>query len=129
MPSLKEEVLILIREGILFYLSNPCRYFRIGAQYNPSTFYKTIQRLEREGLVKKSKKDRKTHLSLTEQGKKYIKKHRPGVTNSPRLWDKKMEIGYFRYPGREAAIARFSTALSDNTGVRQSPTKHLDFSL
>jgi len=98
MPSLKEEVLILIKEGLLFYLSNPCRFFRIGAPYNPSTFYKTIHRLEREGLVKKSKKDRKTHLSLTAQGQKFLKKHRGVVRNSPKLWDKKWRLVIFDIP-------------------------------
>jgi phenylacetic acid degradation operon negative regulatory protein len=107
MPSLKEEVIILIKEGLLFYLSNPCRFFRIGAQYNPSTFYKTIHRLEQEGLVKKSKKDRKTHLSLTGKGEKFIKKHRAVVSNSPQLWDKKWRLVIFDIPEEKRKLRDF----------------------
>jgi len=98
MPSFKEEILILINEGGLSYLSGPCPFFRIGATYNPSTFYKTIHRLEREGLVKKSKEDRKIHLLLTAQGKRYIKKHRAATRNSPRIWDKKWRLVIFDIP-------------------------------
>ena len=98
MPSLKEEVLILLKEGLLFYLSDPRRLLRIGAPYNPESVYRIIRRLEQEGLIKKSKKEKKTHLLLTNQGKRFIKEHREAVRGSPHSWDKKWRLVVFDIP-------------------------------
>ena len=98
MPSLKEEVLILIKEGLLFCLSDPCRQFRIGTPYNPDSFSRTIHRLEQEGLIKKAKKEKKTHLLLTQQGKRFIKEHREAVRGSPHSWDEKWRLVVFDIP-------------------------------
>jgi len=98
MPSLKIEILIQIEEGLLFCLSDPCRQIKIGGSYIPKTFYKTVGRLENEGLIKKIKKEQKIHLRLTEQGKGFINKHRKTARRISPAWDKKWRIVIFDIP-------------------------------
>ena len=101
MPSLKVEILIQIKEGFLFCLSEPFRQFKIGDSYIPKSFYKTVGRLEKEGLIKKIKKKKEVHLRLTEQGKGFINKHRKSVLRASPAWDKKWRIVIFDIPENE----------------------------
>jgi len=107
MPSLKEKVLILLKEGLSFYLSDPCRLFKIGTPYNPESFNRTIRRLEQEGLIKKSKNEKKTHLLLTDQGRKFIKKHREVDHGSPHSWDKKWRLVVFDIPEEKRKLRNY----------------------
>lgn len=100
MPSLKEEILILLKEGLLFYLSDPFRQFKIGTPYKPGSYYNAIRRLTEEGHIEKlkGKKEKKIHIRLTEQGKRFIKEHHEEVWRSPLTWDKKWRIVIFDIP-------------------------------
>lgn len=104
MPSLKEQLLILLAEGVLFYLSDPCRLFKIGTPYTPGTVYQAIRRLEQEGLVKKSKKEKKTHLRLTDHGKRFIQRHREVSRWSSPVWDKKWRLVVFDIPEEKRSL-------------------------
>lgn len=102
MPSLTEEILILLKEGHLFHISDPLRQFQIDRPYNPASYYNAIHRLTEKGHIKKTKgtgqKDKKIHIKLTEQGKKYIKKHQESIWRVPRKWDKKWRLVVFDIP-------------------------------
>ena len=100
MPSLKEEILILLKEGILIYLSDPLRQFKIGTPYKPGSYYNAIRRLKEEGHIEKSKeaKANKIHIQLTEQGKRFIKAHQESVRRFPYTWDKKWRLVVFDIP-------------------------------
>jgi phenylacetic acid degradation operon negative regulatory protein len=91
----------------LFCLSDPCRQFKIGAPYNPESFNRTIRRLEEEGLIKKSKKDEKIHLLLTDQGRKIIKKHRAEAHGPPHSWDKKWRLVVFDIPEEKRKLRNY----------------------
>lgn len=97
MPTLKEEILILLKEGLLFYLSDPFRQFKIGTPYKPGSYYNAVRRLAEEGHIEKLKdeKERRIHIKLTEQGKRFIKKHQEVVRSRPCTWDKKWRLVIF----------------------------------
>lgn len=98
MTTLKEELLILLEEGLLNIL-NPYRYFfRIGEPHNPRTIYKAISRLEQNGLLKKFNKENKTHLRLTEKGRKILNEHRVSDRKPLPSWDHKWRIITFDIP-------------------------------
>lgn len=107
MPSLKAEILILLKEGLLFYLSDPFRQFKIGTPYKPGSYYNAIRRLTEEGHIKKSKKEKekKIHIRLTEKGKRFIKEHQESIRRFPHTWDKKWRLVVFDIP-EEKRISR-----------------------
>ena len=107
MPSLKETVLILLKEGLLFYFSDPCRYFKIGKQYNPESFRRTINRLEKEGLLTKSRKAEKNHILLTKQGKKFLREHQKAPQHSQRSWDEKWRLVIFDIPESKRKLRNY----------------------
>ncbi len=107
MPSLKDKILLLLNEGLLIYLSDPFRQFKIGTPYNPESFNRTIRRLEEEGLIRKSRKENKTHLFLTAQGRNFIKKHREGAHGLPRTWDKKWRLVVFDIPEKKRKLRNY----------------------
>lgn len=98
MPSLKGEILILLKEGLLSDLPAPYHQFRIGRLLHPESFSRTILRLEQEGLIRKLRKDKKTRLLLTDKGNKFITGHREVVRSSPHSWDKKWRLVIFDIP-------------------------------
>ena len=77
MPTLKEEILLLLEEGV-FFLLNPYIYLKHTSQYSPKSIYTTVHRLECIGLVRKFKQEGKIHLKLTNPGKAFLEKHRAG---------------------------------------------------
>ena len=99
MPTIKETILVLIKEGVFFYLSDPCRYFKKGGHYQLGTYYSALRRLEKEGKIEKVRaKEKKIHLQLTEKGRKFIKEHREAGRRYPRRWDNKWRIVIFDIP-------------------------------
>ena len=103
MPTLKEEILILLKEGFLIHLSDPCRKFKMGTPYKPGSYYNAIRRLTEEGHIEKyrTEKKKKIHIRLTRQGKNYIKKHQASIQQFPRNWDKKWRIVVFDIPEKK----------------------------
>ena len=98
MPTIKIKILLLIKEGIFLYLSDPLRQFKIGGPYKPQTIYKTVSRLEKDGLIKKIKKERKIHVRLTGKGKRFIRQHREKSRISSPAWDRKWRVVIFDIP-------------------------------
>ena len=107
MPSLKEKILLLLEEDLLFLHSDPGRLFKIGTPYNPGSFNRTILRLGREGLIKTRKKEEKTHFRLTDQGRIFIKNHRAADRGSPHSWDKKWRLVVFDIPEQKRKLRNY----------------------
>ncbi|MEA1928246.1 MAG: PaaX family transcriptional regulator C-terminal domain-containing protein [Candidatus Auribacterota bacterium] len=106
MTTLKEELLVLLEEGLLNIL-NPYRYFFIiGEPYNPRTIYKAVSRLEKNGLVKKFNKEKKIHLQLTQKGRKYLAEHRASDRKPPPPWDHKWRIIIFDIPEEKKQLRK-----------------------
>ena len=107
MPSLGIKILILLKEGLYFYISNPLRPFKIGGSYKLGTYYSAIRRLEKQGYVEKwrGNREKKFHIRLTEKGEKFIEKHRKKGEAFSRQWDKRWRIVIFDIP-EDRRIAR-----------------------
>lgn len=100
MPSLKDEILIFLKDGLLFSLSDPLHQFKIGTSCSRGAYYNTIRRLTDEGHIEKLKKEKenKSQIRLTEQGKRYIKKHQESDRRLTSTWDKKWRLVVFDIP-------------------------------
>jgi len=104
--TLKEELLIVLEEGLLNIL-NPYRYFfRIGEPYNPRAIYKAVSRLEQNGLLKKFNKEKKVHLRLTEKGRKILNEHRASDRKPLPSWDHKWRIIIFDIPEEKKQLRK-----------------------
>ena len=97
MPSLKDEILLTLTSGAI-YLLNPYELFRFGEDYQTRSIYTLIDRLNKKGLLRKSRKEKKLHLELTEKGKKYLEKHFMGSAESRPPWDGKWRMIIFDIP-------------------------------
>jgi len=98
MTTLKEELLILLEEGLLNILTPHSYFFRTGGPSNPRAIYKAVSRLEQNGLIKKVNKAKRVHLRLTEKGRKVINEHRASDRKSLPAWDHKWRIIIFDIP-------------------------------
>jgi len=60
MPTLKEEILILLKEGFFdsSFRSLPGN-FKMGTPYKPGSYYNAIRRLTEEGHIEKYRTERK----------------------------------------------------------------------
>lgn len=94
MPSIKEEILLMISEGLV-YLLNPYHFFQIGTR---SGYYKAVERLEKRGMVTKIRRENRIFLKLTEKGRTQIKKHREAGKIRSRRWDGKWRLIIFDIP-------------------------------
>lgn len=106
MPNLKEEILLTIEEGT-FYLLNPSALFRVGLPYKPDSFYKTVTRLEREGLVKKTRKEKNIYIRLTDRGENLLKRHREATQQASHHWDHLWRIVIFDIPEDKNQLRRY----------------------
>lgn len=97
MPSLKDEILLTLITGAI-YLLNPHELFRIGEPYQPRSIYVLIDRLNKKGLLRKLRKEKKLHLQLTEKGKQYLEKHAINSGKSRPAWDSKWRMIIFDIP-------------------------------
>ncbi len=100
MPSLKDEILISLEEGLLTHISDPMRQFEIVTPHKRGAYYNAIRRLTEEGHIEKLKpeEEKKIYIRLTEQGKIFIKKHRESLRWIPHVWDKKWRLVVFDIP-------------------------------
>ncbi len=101
MTTIKEEILISLYSSF-FYLVNPYELFKGNEEYHLNSFYKAIARLEKTGLVRKLRKEKKIYLKLTEAGKKAVRKHRKAAKYSRRPWDAKWRVVIFDVPEKRA---------------------------
>ena len=106
MTTLKEDLLILLEGGLLNILNPSCYFFRTGEPCNPHAIYKAVSRLEQNGLLKKSNKDKKVHLRLTEKGRKVINEHRASDRKPLPVWDHKWRITIFDIPEEKKHLRR-----------------------
>ncbi len=135
MPSLPEEILLMLDEGS-HYLLNPRALFRVGLPYNPRSLYKAAERLRKKGLVAKQRKETKIFLRLTDKGKKLLQQHRSTSLRSPRRWDGKWRLVFFDVPEKRGDARRYLRDYLKNLGfgkiqrsVWLSPyqfSKHID---
>ncbi len=103
MPTLKEEVLMMLAEGVI-YLLRPRTLFPVGLPYDWSSLYTTIHRLVGAGLVRKEKRERKIFLRLTDQGKLLLKQHRACRRESFPAWDHRWRVVIFDVPEKRGDI-------------------------
>ena len=97
MPSMKEEILLMISEGLISLL-NPSHFFQIGSRFSRSGYYKAVERLEKRGMLKKIRRENRIFLKLTEKGRTRIKKHREAGKIRSRSWDGKWRLIIFDIP-------------------------------
>ena len=97
MPSISEEILLMLDEGT-YYLLNPRALFRVGQPYRPNSLHKTIDRLQKKELIAKLKKEKKIYLRLTRKGKDIVRQHHLTVLRSLQGWDGKWRLVFFDIP-------------------------------
>ncbi len=103
MPTLKEEILLLLEEGFYFLL-NPWTYLGHSARYSPGSLYTTVTRLEQKGLIKKITRKGRKQLKLTSLGKAVLEKHRTDANKQRPSWDRKWRLVIFDIPERQAEL-------------------------
>ncbi|MEA1926883.1 MAG: CRISPR-associated endonuclease Cas2 [Candidatus Auribacterota bacterium] len=101
MPTLKEEILVTLY-GSLYYLLNPYEFCWGNQQYHTNSFYKAVARLEKNGLLRKLRKEEKIYFKLTETGKRIVREHRKSGKNSRRSWDENWRVVIFDVPEKKA---------------------------
>ena len=106
MPSLREELLFSIYGGLI-YLLNPYELGWGNQQYTTNSIYKAIDRLEKDGLLRKRRKEKNTFLHLTEKGKKAVRKHRKSGGHASRKWDGKWRVVIFDVPEKRAQARKY----------------------
>jgi phenylacetic acid degradation operon negative regulatory protein len=106
MPSLRDQILISLYEGLV-YLLNPYDMSWGNLQYTTNSIYKAVTRLEKDGLLKKRRKENKIYLHLTEKGKNTIRDHRKAGGRSRRTWDEKWRVVIFDVPEKRAEARRY----------------------
>lgn len=103
MPTLREEVLMMLAEGAI-YLLRPRTLFPIGFPYNCSSILITIRRMEKAGLVRKEKREREIFLRLTDRGRLLLEEHRAGRRGPSSPWDHRWRVVVFDIPEKRANI-------------------------
>lgn len=103
MPTLKEETLMMIAEGVI-YLLRPRTLFPVGLPYNFSSLATTIHRLIKAGLVRKEKRERDIFLRLTDRGRHLLEQHRAWSRGSSPIWDHRWRVVVFDVPERRGDI-------------------------
>ncbi|HDL64470.1 MAG TPA: CRISPR-associated endonuclease Cas2, partial [Proteobacteria bacterium] len=98
MTTLREDLLILLEEGLLNILNPSCNIFRTGEPCTPRAIYKAVSRLEQNGLLRKFNKEKRVHLRLTEKGRKVIHEHQASDRKLLPAWDHKWRIIIFDIP-------------------------------
>lgn len=106
MPTLKEEILLLLEEGAYFLL-NPYIYLRHTSQYSPESIYTTVSRLEKKGLIRKFKREGKKQLKLTNLGKAVLEKHRADARSPQLRWDSRWRLVIFDIPEEIAPLRKY----------------------
>ncbi len=101
MPSLCEEILCTLYDGMAEMLT-PAANFSIGCAFKPSSFYKTVDRLGKDGYLKKQRKERRIFLTLTDKGKKTIREHRKAGRRFRPRWDGKWRLVIFDIPEKKS---------------------------
>jgi phenylacetic acid degradation operon negative regulatory protein len=106
MPSLRDEILITLYGGLI-YLLNPYELCYGNQQYTTNSIYQAVTRLEKLGLLKKHRKEKKIYLQLTEKGEKVVRYHRKTGAHSWRRWDNKWRVVIFDVPEKRAELRRY----------------------
>ena len=101
MPTLHDEILLALYDG-LYYLLNPYELYRGGWQYKVDSYYKTVERMEKKGLLTKHRKEKKIFLQLTDKGKTVVRDHRRAGRHSSRPWDEKWRLVIFDIPEKRS---------------------------
>ena len=120
MPTLTEEILLTLEEGIVNFLQP--YHFHLGQTkpyYHPGSLYTLISRLEKRGMVRKIKRGRKNHLKLTARGKELLLKHRSASDKSRPSWDRQWRLVIFDIPEKQAALRKYLTQYLHVLGFRK----------
>lgn len=106
MPTLKEEILLMIKEGIITFLNLRSLYnLRLG--YNSTTIYSSVNRLAKDGLIEKFKREKRIYFRLTEKGSNYIQNHLKSSEKSVSSWDGKWRLVIFDVPEEKGKLRTF----------------------
>jgi phenylacetic acid degradation operon negative regulatory protein len=114
MPTISQEILMMLCEGA-FRLLTFRSLFSFGWLSNYPTYYRTIERLEKDGLLLREKQARDVCLRLTDQGKLLLGKHRQCRRESHQAWDRRWRLVIFDVPEKRKDVRprlrRFLSAL------------------
>lgn len=103
MPTLREEILMMLAEGALCLLRIRS-LFSYGHYYDYSHIRKTINRLEKDGLLHKEKREPHAPFYLTGRGRLLLEKHRACLRESPRSWDHRWRVVVFDIPEKRGDV-------------------------
>ena len=106
MPTLKEEILLTLEEGAYFLL-NPYIYLKYTSNYSQKSFYTTIRRLEKRGLIQKFKREGIKHLKLTNLGQAVLENHRSDSKKHLPAWDQKWRLVIFDVPESKTELRKY----------------------
>ena len=106
MPTLKEELLLTLEEGV-YLLLNPYMYLTSTSLYSQKSIYTTAHRLEKMGLIRKFEREGKKHLKLTALGKAVLEKHRADSKKHRPPWDRKWRLVIFDVPESKAELRKY----------------------
>jgi phenylacetic acid degradation operon negative regulatory protein len=106
MPSLKDELLLTLKAGIV-YLLNPYEFFRLGEPFHPRSYYTAVNRLQKDGLIRKFRKEKMIHLQLTKKGQDYLRNHAQSTGKPRPAWDHKWRVVIFDIPEEKAQSRNF----------------------
>ncbi len=109
MPTFKELILLTLEECTSVLL-NPYMLMRFSSHYSQNSFYTTINRIEKQGLIEKFEREGKKHLKLTARGKAILEKHRTDSIKPRPLWDNKWRLVIFDVPESKAQLRKYLRA-------------------
>lgn len=106
MPTFKEQILLILEECTSVLL-NPYMFMKFSSHYSQNSFYTTVNRIEKEGLIERFEREGKKHLKLTIQGKAILEKHRAASSKPRPPWDKKWRLVIFDVPENKAQLRKY----------------------
>jgi len=105
MPSLRKDILMMLGEGAIRLLTFRS-LFTLGWLSNYPTYYRAIGRLEREGLLRKTKRSRDAYLRITSQGRQFLERSRSRRRETPPPWDRRWRLVIFDIPEKQRDLRR-----------------------
>lgn len=102
MPTIAEDILMLLAEGAIRFLTFRS-LFTLNWGSNYPAYLKTITRLEKDGAVRRVNHQRDAYLHLTDRGRQILEQRRPPQRDSPPPWDRLWRLVIFDIPEKRHA--------------------------
>jgi len=97
MPTLAEEILMLLAEGAIRVLSFRS-LFNFHWGFNYSACCKTVERLRQDGSIRRERRKGRVYLCITDHGRQFLENRRPRGRDPPKTWDRRWRLVIFDIP-------------------------------